>query len=193
MFSALRKRLFGDNDSSKIAAKSRLHFVLVQDRTGLTNEEMAGFREEMVKVIEKYFVIDKEVDEGTTLELGKLKIQVWHTPGHAVGQLAFRLGNLLFSGDNIFRDGCVGSIDAHHGSDLPAFIDSLKRIQKSSVEWLLPSHGPAFRNEPKLLQSAIDRLDKYQHMADFGTCAVDWPLLDEWEAELAKGQNPAAS
>jgi len=32
----------------------------VQDRTGLTNEEMAGFREEMVKVIEKYFVIDKE-------------------------------------------------------------------------------------------------------------------------------------
>jgi glyoxylase-like metal-dependent hydrolase (beta-lactamase superfamily II) len=139
------------------------------------------------------FVIDKEVDEGTTLELGKLKIQVWHTPGHAVGQLAFRLGNLLFSGDNIFRDGCVGSIDAHHGSDLPAFIDSLKRIQKSSVEWLLPSHGPAFRNEARLLQSAIDRLDRYQHMADFGTCAVDWPLLDEWEAELAKGQNPAAS
>jgi septum formation topological specificity factor MinE len=34
--------------------------VLVQDRTGLTNDEMAGFREEMVKVIEKYFVIDKE-------------------------------------------------------------------------------------------------------------------------------------
>ena len=27
---------------------------------GLTNEEMSGFREEMVKVIEKYFVIDKE-------------------------------------------------------------------------------------------------------------------------------------
>ncbi len=34
--------------------------MLVQDRTGLTNEEMAGFREEMVKVIERYFVIDKE-------------------------------------------------------------------------------------------------------------------------------------
>lgn len=60
MFNALRKRLFGDTQESKSAAKSRLHFVLVQDRTGLTNEEMAGFREEMVKVIEKYFVIDKE-------------------------------------------------------------------------------------------------------------------------------------
>lgn len=136
------------------------------------------------------FSIDRTIREGDVLELGSLKLEVWDTPGHAVGQLSFRLGKLLFSGDNIFRDGCVGSIDAHHGSDLPSFIDSLKRIQSSSVEWLLPSHGPAFRNERKLLQSAIDRLDRYQHMADFGTCAVDWPLLDEWEAELAKGQLP---
>jgi cell division topological specificity factor len=52
--------LFGESNESKDVAKSRLHFVLVQDRTGLTNEEMSGFREEMVKVIEKYFVIDKE-------------------------------------------------------------------------------------------------------------------------------------
>lgn len=60
MLSALKKMLLGDNNESRDVAKSRLHFVLVQDRTGLTNEEMAGFREEMVKVIEKYFVIDKE-------------------------------------------------------------------------------------------------------------------------------------
>lgn len=60
MLSALKKMLFGGNNESKDVAKSRLHFVLVQDRTGLTNDEMAGFREEMVKVIEKYFVIDKE-------------------------------------------------------------------------------------------------------------------------------------
>ena len=60
MLSALRKMLFGESNESKDVAKSRLHFVLVQDRTGLSNEEMAGFREEMVKVIEKYFVIDKE-------------------------------------------------------------------------------------------------------------------------------------
>jgi cell division topological specificity factor len=60
VLSALRKMLFGESNESKDVAKSRLHFVLVQDRTGLTNEEMAGFREEMVKVIEKYFVIDKE-------------------------------------------------------------------------------------------------------------------------------------
>ncbi|MEZ6041527.1 MAG: MBL fold metallo-hydrolase [Planctomycetaceae bacterium] len=136
------------------------------------------------------FHVDREVSEGDTLELNGIQLDVWDTPGHAVGQLAFRFGNLLLSGDNIFRDGCVGSIDAHHGSDIPAFIDSLKRIQASDVDWLLPSHGPAFRNDKALLQSAIDRLDGYQHMADFGTCAVDWPLLDEWEDELARGVAP---
>jgi glyoxylase-like metal-dependent hydrolase (beta-lactamase superfamily II) len=133
---------------------------------------------------------DRTINEGDTLALGNLKLEVWDTPGHAVGQLSFRMGHLLFSGDNIFRDGCVGSIDAHHGSDLPSFIASLKRIQFCGVEWLLPSHGPAFRNDRKLLQAAIDRLSRYQHMADFGTCAVDWPLLDEWEAELASGKAP---
>ncbi len=54
------KALFSRKSSSKSIAKSRLHFVLVQDRTGLTNEEMAGFKQEMVSVIEKYFMIDKQ-------------------------------------------------------------------------------------------------------------------------------------
>jgi hydroxyacylglutathione hydrolase len=27
-------------------------------------------------------------------------------------------------------------------------------------------------------------------MADFGTCAVDWPLMDEWEEELVEGRMP---
>jgi hypothetical protein len=27
-------------------------------------------------------------------------------------------------------------------------------------------------------------------MADFGTCAIDWPLLDEWDRELVKGFDP---
>jgi hypothetical protein len=28
-------------------------------------------------------------------------------------------------------------------------------------------------------------------MADFGTCAIDWPLLDEWELELSQRFDPA--
>lgn len=51
--------IFRGEKVSKSSAKSRLHFVLVQDRTGLNNEELAGFRREMVEVIERYFVIDE--------------------------------------------------------------------------------------------------------------------------------------
>lgn len=134
--------------------------------------------------------VDRTIDEGDVLEIGDRRLQVWHTPGHTDGQLAFRMGELLFSGDNIFRDGCVGVIDAHHGSSLPDFVRSLRRIRDSDVTWLLPSHGPIFRKDDALLDATIRRLEGYSHMADFGTCAVDWPLLDQWEEELIAGKTP---
>ena len=133
---------------------------------------------------------DSTIDDGDIIEVGKKKLEVWCTPGHADSQLAFRFGNLLLSGDNIYRDGCVGAIDAHHGSDIPAFIRSLERIRDSDVEWLLPSHGPYFRRDVAMLDKTIARLNTYLHMADFGTCAVDWPLMDQWEEEIAEGNLP---
>ncbi len=134
--------------------------------------------------------VDTTIDEGDVIKVGDVELLVWHTPGHTDSQLSFRLNNLLLSGDNIYRDGCVGAIDAHHGSDLPKFIKSLRRIRQSDVEWLLPSHGPIFRKENDLLDQTIARLEGYLKMADFGTCAIDWPLIDEWEQEIAEGRLP---
>ena len=57
MLAKLRQLIFGNGDS-KSAAKSRLHFVLVQDRSGLTNEELAGFKKDLIDVIKKFFIID---------------------------------------------------------------------------------------------------------------------------------------
>jgi glyoxylase-like metal-dependent hydrolase (beta-lactamase superfamily II) len=134
--------------------------------------------------------VDLLLNEGDTIKVGDVELHVWHTPGHTPGQLSFKMGNLLFSGDNIYKDSCVGVIDAHHGSSIPDFINSLKRIQRADAEFLLPSHGPVFRRDKRILQKAIDRLTQYQHMADFGTCAIDWPLLDEWEADVSAGRMP---
>ena len=134
--------------------------------------------------------VESLIDEGDKIRVGNLALEVWLTPGHTDSQLSFRMGDLLFSGDNIYRDGCVGAIDAHHGSDLDAFIKSLRRIRASDVKWLLPSHGPIFRKDEDLLDKTILRLESYRHMADFGTCAVDWPLMDEWEREIAEGKLP---
>ncbi|MGD9854984.1 MAG: MBL fold metallo-hydrolase, partial [Planctomycetaceae bacterium] len=41
---------------------------------------------------------DDTIEEGDALRIGSLALDVWHTPGHAPAQLAFRMGRLLFSG-----------------------------------------------------------------------------------------------
>jgi glyoxylase-like metal-dependent hydrolase (beta-lactamase superfamily II) len=137
--------------------------------------------------------VDREIRDGDLIEVGRHRLEVWHTPGHTDSQLAFRHGTLLLSGDNIYRDGSVGAIDAHHGSDIPAYIRSLERIAASDVEWLLPSHGPIFRKDDRLLDRTLDRLRGYLKLADFGTCAPDWPLIEEWDRELAEGRLPGAA
>ena len=93
MFAALREKLFG-HKATKNLAKSRLHFVLVQDRTGLNHQELSGFKEEMLKVIEKYFVIDKSgfdvsykrAGESTTLYINSpIIVRRQDSLGHDVG------------------------------------------------------------------------------------------------------------
>jgi hydroxyacylglutathione hydrolase len=134
--------------------------------------------------------IDHQVTDGDIITVGSLEIEVWHTPGHTDSQLAFRIGDVLLSGDNIYRDGCIGAIDAHHGSDIKAFVSSLERIRDSDVKWLAPSHGPMFANDRALMDRTIDRVRGYLKMADFGTLAESWPLMDEWDDEVAEGKLP---
>ena len=134
--------------------------------------------------------VEHEVNDGDTITVGSKEIEVWHTPGHTNSQLAFRIDDVLLSGDNIYRDGCIGAIDAHHGSDIKAFVSSLKRIRDSDVKWLAPSHGPIFPNDSEVLSRTISRVEGYLHMADFGTLAESWPLMDQWDEEVAAGKLP---
>jgi glyoxylase-like metal-dependent hydrolase (beta-lactamase superfamily II) len=134
--------------------------------------------------------IEHVVNDGDIIRIGELELEVWHTPGHTDSQLAFRMGDVLLSGDNVYRDGCIGAIDAHHGSDIKAFIRSLKRIRDSDVRWLAPSHGPIFPKDNAMLDKVITRVEGYLHMADFGTLAEGWPLMDQWDEEVAQGILP---
>jgi len=134
--------------------------------------------------------VEHQVREGDVLKVGSMELKVWHTPGHTDSQLAFRLGDVLLSGDNVYRDGCIGAIDAHHGSDIKAFVKSLQRIRQSDVKWLAPSHGPIFAKDDAMLDEVIARVSGYLRMADFGTLAEAWPLMDQWEDEVAQGVLP---
>ncbi|MGL4553284.1 MAG: MBL fold metallo-hydrolase [Gemmataceae bacterium] len=131
--------------------------------------------------------IDLTLNDGDTIQVGDVKLDVWHTPGHTPGHLSFKFGSLLFSGDTIYQDSSVGVIDAHHGSNLPEFLASLERIKAGDSAYLLPSHGPIFRRDDRIIQKAIDRLTGYQYLHDFGTCMVSSPLDELWDEAIGRG------
>jgi glyoxylase-like metal-dependent hydrolase (beta-lactamase superfamily II) len=48
---------------------------------------------------------DIELNDGDTIEAGKLKLKVLHTPGHTPGGLCLFVGSYLISGDTLFPGG----------------------------------------------------------------------------------------
>jgi hypothetical protein len=54
-----------------------------------------------------------------------------------------------------------------------------------------PAMDLCFKKNNELLTSTIDRLKGYLTLADFGTCATHWPLMDDWDKELAEGRLPS--
>ena len=48
---------------------------------------------------------DMLINDGDTIALGNIKLEVLHTPGHTPGSLCFRVGGYLISGDTIFPGG----------------------------------------------------------------------------------------
>jgi glyoxylase-like metal-dependent hydrolase (beta-lactamase superfamily II) len=57
---------------------------------------------------------DVSVQEGTPLELGEIRIEPLHTPGHTDGHHAYRVADRVFTGDALLIDGC-GRTDFQNG------------------------------------------------------------------------------
>ena len=94
MIASLKQLFFGNGKASKDLARSRLHFVLVQDRTGLTPEEMASYKKEMVDVIQRYFIIDeqafdiaykRDMDLTTLVINSPVVVRRQDAPGYEIG------------------------------------------------------------------------------------------------------------
>ncbi|MEY8230940.1 MBL fold metallo-hydrolase [Oscillospiraceae bacterium 50-16] len=79
-------------------------------------------------------------DEGDTLALGGLTIQVLHTPGHSPGSVTLQVEDVLFSGDTLFAGSC-GRTDLPGGS-YDQMMASLKRLGELEGEFrVLPGHN----------------------------------------------------
>ena len=78
-------------------------------------------------------------EDGDTVQLGELTIQVLHTPGHTPGGVCLLVGEALFTGDTLFY-GSMGRTDFAGGSyeDIMA---SLKRLAQLPGNYqVLPGH-----------------------------------------------------
>lgn len=81
-------------------------------------------------------------EEGDKLPLGSLTVEVMHTPGHSKGSVVLRVGDVLFTGDTLFRDSC-GRTDLYGGS-YPEILASLKRLYNLPGDYkVYPGHEAA--------------------------------------------------
>jgi len=78
--------------------------------------------------------------EGTTFN-------VFHTPGHSPGSVSLLLPDCkaMFTGDLIFRDG-LGRTDLP-GGDGSKLKESIQRLSKLDIKYLLPGHGNIIGDE----------------------------------------------
>lgn len=58
---------------------------------------------------------DVGIEEGVPFEVGTLRLDPIHTPGHTDGHFAYLLGDRLFTGDALLIDGC-GRTDFQNGN-----------------------------------------------------------------------------
>ena len=78
-------------------------------------------------------------DEGDTLPLGSLTIQVLHTPGHSKGSVTLKVNDVLFTGDTLFAGNC-GRTDLPGGS-WEEMLHSLGRLGRLEGNYyVLPGH-----------------------------------------------------
>ena len=86
----------------------------------------------------------KRVDDGSTLDLGRLQIRFLHTPGHTPGSQCFLIGNRLVAGDTLFVQGC-GRVDLPGGDPDQMYYSLTQKLAKLPTDTILyPGHdyGP---------------------------------------------------
>ena len=86
-------------------------------------------------------VINKFIENGDVIKLGKTEIKVIHTPGHTQGGVCYYTDNKLFSGDTIFRES-VGRCDME-GGNFEQLVENIKtKIFTLPPEVVIyPGHG----------------------------------------------------
>ncbi len=83
--------------------------------------------------------VDIEAEEGTEVTFGGMTAHYMNTPGHTPGSSVIQVGDVLFTGDTLFRHEC-GRCDLE-GGDFNEMLHSLKRLHDLPGDYkVLPGH-----------------------------------------------------
>lgn len=84
------------------------------------------------------------------------KLTVVHTPGHESGHCCFYepVEQVLFTGDHILGRGTT--VIAPPDGDMAAYVESLEKLLRLRVRWMLPGHGPAIGDPHAKIKEYID-------------------------------------
>lgn len=138
------------------------------------------------------------VQEGDSLDLGGVKLEFIHTPGHSPGCICIyiRKGGILFSGDQILG---VGSTAINpEGGDMAQYIRSLEKLLSYEIRVICPGHGPVVwdpvRKIGELIRHRLERERQILELLKNGKRTVEelfqemYSELDSRLAEEARGQ-----
>lgn len=104
--------------------------------------------------------VDHFLEEGMKIVFGKYEYEVIFTPGHSDGLIVLynKEKSVLFSTDHILPKITPNISYWFRGNTNPlqSFIDSLEKIKKLDVEYVIPSHFALFQNANKRIQELLD-------------------------------------
>lgn len=142
--------------------------------------------------------IDRVVEDGETISLGGIDLEVVHTPGHNPGHICLyiRRDKIMFTGDHVLANSTT-ALQPPWG-DMAQYIQSLRKLLDYDIDLMLPAHGPPV-TEPRqriehLIQHRLEREDQIIGLLKQGEETVKqlvveiYPQLTGFFHAVAKGQ-----
>lgn len=107
--------------------------------------------------------VTRVLHDGDTLDVGET-IQVLHLPGHSPGSIALWDPSRcrLFTGDVIYEGELL---DQMHGTDIRAYVNSMRRLLELPVDVVYPGHGQPFSGS-RLREIATNYIDRRAHFLE---------------------------
>jgi glyoxylase-like metal-dependent hydrolase (beta-lactamase superfamily II) len=136
---------------------------------------------------------DRLLVDGESLDVGVLRLEVMHTPGHSPGHicLAAREAGIVFTGDHVLSETTpnVGIFPGEGGSPLSDYQRSLERMGPLGDLLTLPGHERRVEVAPRaeaLLEHHVEQLRHARRLVEAGystvrAVAAQMPWLLTWD------------